>query len=242
MLPPREPATFPGLHVGIIMDGNGRWAQGRGLPRAAGHRAGAGAVRRTVEAAPDAGIGTLSLYAFSSDNWQRPAAEVSGLMRLFRTYLRKETERCVRNGVRVEMLGRRDRVAPSVRRLMEHAERVTAGGSTLRLRVAIDYSARDAILEAARRLGGGGEISREAFARALAGPAAEQPSPDLDLLIRTGAERRLSDFLLWEAAYAELVFLPVLWPDFSTADLKAAVADFHGRERRFGRIPDAATG
>ncbi|MGD8376765.1 MAG: di-trans,poly-cis-decaprenylcistransferase [Acidobacteriota bacterium] len=236
------PSTdYPGLHVGIIMDGNGRWAQRRGLPRLAGHRAGAAAVRRTVEAAPDLGVGTLTLYAFSADNWQRPRTEVAGLMRLFRTYLRKETERCIRNGVRVEMLGRRDRVSPSVRRLMEAAEHATQEGRTLRLRVAIDYSGRDEILEAARRLGGHREISREAFARELAGPAAGLPSPDMDLLVRTGGEHRLSDFQLWESAYAELVFLPVLWPDFATEDLKTAVHEFHRRERRFGRIPDVAT-
>jgi len=191
------------LHVAIVMDGNGRWAGRRGLPRVAGHRAGAEAVRRTVEAAPDLGIGALTLYAFSADNWKRPASEVAALMRLFARYLRTETPRLLKNGVRLEVVGRRDRLpAPLV---------------GLRLRLAVDYSARWAI--------GAGVVL-----------------PDVDLLIRTGGERRLSDFLLWESAYAELHFVETMWPDFGPAELAAAVAEFHARERRFGGLSEAVAG
>ena len=217
------------------MDGNGRWATGRGLPRVGGHRAGARAVRRAVKGAPELGVGTLSLFAFSSDNWQRPAAEVDALMHLLRTFLRREREGLQENGVRLEVFGRRDRLAPKVLRAIRATEEATAAGTTLRLRLAVDYSGRDAILHAARRLAPAGPRHREEFADALG--TAAGPAPDLDLLIRTGGEKRLSDFLLWEAAYAELVFMPLLWPDFTAADLAAAVEDFHGRERRFGRVP-----
>jgi undecaprenyl diphosphate synthase len=225
----------PGLHVGIIMDGNGRWATARGLPRGAGHRAGADAVRRVVEAAPDAGIGVLTLFAFSSDNWRRPATEVAWLMRIFRDYLREETARCVANGVRLEVIGRRDRLGPSLLRAIEASEVATAAGSTLWLRVAVDYSSRDAILRAAQCLRSGA-MSRESFGRLIGIVDHGSPLPELDLLIRTGGERRLSDFLLWEAAYAELYFTPAMWPDFGPDDLRGAVRDFSGRERRFGRV------
>lgn len=214
------------LHVGIIMDGNGRWAMARGFPRLLGHRAGIEAARRIVEAAPGHGIATLTLFAFSSDNWRRPADEVGALMRLMEWYLVHETARCVENGVRVEVIGRRDRLDPALRRAIESAERATAAGARLRLRMAVDYSARDAILAAAHGLS---EFSREAFERAI--------GPPVDLVIRTGGERRLSDFLLWECAYAELVFTRTMWPDFGPDDLAAAVREFHNRERRFGGIP-----
>jgi undecaprenyl diphosphate synthase len=217
------------------MDGNGRWATARGLPRGAGHRAGADAVRRVVEAAPDAGIGVLTLFAFSSDNWRRPATEVAWLMRIFRDYLREETARCVANGVRLEVIGRRDRLGPSLLRAIEAAEVAAAAGSTLWLRVAVDYSSRDAILRAAQCLRSGA-ISRESFGRLIGIVDHGSPLPELDLLIRTGGERRLSDFLLWEAAYAELYFTPAMWPDFGPDDLRAAVRDFSGRERRFGGV------
>ncbi|MBS1858540.1 MAG: di-trans,poly-cis-decaprenylcistransferase [Acidobacteria bacterium] len=217
------------LHAGIIMDGNGRWAVARGLPRIEGHRAGIDAARRVVEAAPDCGISTLTLFAFSSDNWRRPAEEVASLMRLLEWYLEHETGRAMANGVRLEVIGRRDRLDAALCRAILDAERATAGGERLHLRLAIDYSARDAILAAAR---GVAEWSREAFERAL-GPA-------VDLVIRTGGERRLSDFLLWECAYAELVFSRTMWPDFSAADLAGAVREFHSRERRFGEIPHVA--
>ena len=224
-------STSKPLHAAIIMDGNGRWATARGLPRLAGHRAGAEALRRTVEAAPDLGIGTLTVYAFSSDNWRRPPAEVSALMKLFHGYLRREQARCIEKGVRVSVIGRRDRLPRMLLPVMEGCERATAAGRTLHLRLAVDYSSRDAIMLAAAKLKG--RASREEFSRALGGP-------DVDLLIRTGGEQRLSDFLLWECAYAELVFTPVMWPDFCAADLSAALAEFQARERRFGELPKAA--
>ncbi|MDQ3555405.1 MAG: di-trans,poly-cis-decaprenylcistransferase [Gemmatimonadota bacterium] len=237
------PPPPEGLHVAIIMDGNGRWASQRGWPRAAGHRTGAQVVRRVVEAAPDVGIGTLTLYAFSSDNWGRPPREVGVLMRLFRAYLLAETQRCVENGVEMRVIGRRDRLPPVLLRAIDAAESATRGGRKLHLRIALDYSARDAILTAASRLGEGEEPSREEFSRLL-GEAVNSPDPlpDVDLLIRTGGEQRLSDYLLWECAYAELSFPRVMWPDFGTAELERAVRDFHSRERRFGRLPQAVAG
>lgn len=199
------------LHVAVVMDGNGRWAAARGLPRRAGHRAGARTVRRIVECAPSHGIGVLTLFAFSSDNWRRPEGEVTALMRLFETYLRGETARCVAEGVCVRVIGRRDRLGESLLHAIGAAERATSDGGHLQLNIAVDYSSRHAI--------GVGERL-----------------PDVDLLIRTGGERRLSDFLLWESAYAELNFTPRQWPDYTSADLAEAVAEFHTRERRFGGL------
>jgi len=219
------------FHAAIIMDGNGRWALGRGLPRTAGHQAGAEAVRRVVEAAPGVGIGILTLFAFSSDNWQRPRAEVQALMALLGKFVDAEIGRSVANGVKVQVIGRRDRLDPVLRRAIARAEAATAGGERLRLRIAVDYSGRDAILAAARRAK---PISREGLERAL-GPA-------VDLLIRTGGEQRLSDFLLWECAYAELVFSRRLWPDFGADDLSGAVREFRTRQRRFGRVPEPPPG
>ena len=227
----REMDGGAGLHVAIIMDGNGRWAVARGLPRVAGHRHGALAVRRTVEAAPSLGIRTLTLYAFSSDNWRRPPEEVSALMQLLLDYLRKETAKCIEKGVRVSLIGRRDRLSQKLRDGVEAAEDATAQGRRLHLRIAVDYSARDSILQAARLLSPN-RTTREQFGRAL--------GEDVDLLIRTGGEQRLSDFLLWEAAYAELHFTRRMWPEFQAADLEAAVRDFHSRQRRFGTVPEAA--
>jgi undecaprenyl diphosphate synthase len=218
--------TLGGLHVAIIMDGNGRWASQRHLPRVAGHRAGVEALRRIVEACPGLNIATLTVYAFSSDNWKRPPAEVSALMKLFHNYLRKECSRCQEKGVRISVVGRRERLPPLLLPEIERAETLTAGGSRLHLRLAVDYSSRDAILAAAERLGAG--LSRRSFSNAL--------GPDVDLLIRTGGEQRLSDFLLWECAYAEFLFASKMWPDFQAADLSAAIADFHARDRRFGAI------
>jgi undecaprenyl diphosphate synthase len=223
------------------MDGNGRWAVQQGLSRAAGHQAGADAVRRVVETAPETGVAILSLFAFSSDNWRRPAVEVAWLMRLFREYIRTETARCVSNGVRLEVIGRRDRLGLSLLRAIEAAEVATSGGTRLRLRVAIDYSGRDAILRAAQCLRQRA-LSRESFARLVAIVDHSAPVPELDLLIRTGGERRLSDFLLWEAAYAELYFTALMWPEFGPDALRAAVQDFSSRERRFGGLPDQAIG
>jgi undecaprenyl diphosphate synthase len=229
-------------HVAIIMDGNGRWAARRGLPRTAGHAQGAKAVNGVVEAAarPESGIGWLTLYAFSSDNWGRPVREVRSLMRLFGRYLEKEVPRCVANGIRLEVVGRRDRLPAALVGRIEEAERRTALAATpgLTLRLAIDYSARAQILgtvAAARRLNGGAPLDAESFGRLLAGGA-----PDVDLLIRTGGEQRLSDFLLWESAYAEIHFTPTLWPDFDATALARALAEFARRDRRFGRILEEA--
>jgi undecaprenyl diphosphate synthase len=208
------------------MDGNGRWAVARGLPRIAGHVAGVEAVRRTVEAAPPAGIGVLTLFAFSSDNWRRPPEEVQALMQLLAAYLESETGRCVANGVRLEVIGRRDRLDAALAAAIERAEASTAAGDRLRLRVALDYSGRDAILAAARAAC---DLSFGAVANAL--------GPVVDLLIRTGGERRLSDFLLWESAYAELIFTRTMWPDFDSTGLEAAVHEFRSRQRRFGAVP-----
>ncbi len=217
-----------GLHAAIIMDGNGRWAASRGLPRIAGHSVGADAVRRTIEAAPSLGISVLTLYAFSADNWRRPPREVGALMKLLGRYLVQERDRCIANGVRLQAIGRRDRLPESLRGLLEQTERATAGGHKLHLRLAIDYSSRQAILDAMRAVGHGDSVSAESMSRAI--------GPDVDLLIRTSGEQRLSDFLLWECAYAEMVFTPRMWPDFSTEDLAAAVREFHGRDRRFGGV------
>ena len=227
------------LHVAIIMDGNGRWASQRGRPRTVGHRAGAEAVRRVVEAAPGCGIGTLTLYAFSSDNWKRPRGEVATLMALFRRHLRHEEERLVRNGVRLRIVGRRDRLPLPLRAAMRRAEEATSGGRTLDLQIAIDYSAQETLLRAAEKLRGAA-VTRQTLERAI-GSAMHLPEAtrEVDLLIRTGGEQRLSDFLLWEAAYAELYFTAVKWPDFGAEELQLAVAAFHDRERRFGALPEA---
>jgi len=226
------------LHVGIIMDGNGRWAARRGLPRTAGHRAGADAVRRVVEAAPELGITTLTLFAFSSDNWRRPRDEVATLMGLMRRYLRAELARLIESDVRLTVIGRRDRLPDGLSDDIAVAERRSASGTRLNLRIAIDYSARDAIASAAAAWRGELPPSRDEFRRLLAAPSGGDHD-DVDLLIRTSGEKRLSDFLLWEAAYAELCFLDVLWPDFGAADLRAALVDFHRRERRFGGVGSA---
>ena len=219
------------------MDGNGRWAERRGLPRTAGHRAGAKAVERIVEAAPAAGISTLTLYAFSSDNWSRPMPEVAALMRLFRSYLKSRRDRAVENGVAVEVIGRRDRLPVSVLREIAETEAASAGGTLLRLRIAVDYSARDAILRAALRAADVPDLDRDRFARLLAEVDHSRPEvPPVDLLIRTGGEQRLSDFQLWESAYAELFFTEAMWPDFGRADLEECVARFRSRERRFGAL------
>ena len=237
-----SPVRSTPLHVGIIMDGNGRWATRQGHSRVEGHRAGAAMVRRLVEAAPDAGIGVLTLFAFSADNWRRPKTEVGWLMRLFREYLRAERERCVATGVRLEVIGRRDRIGRILRAAVEEAERDTAQGTRLHLRIALDYSSRDAILRAAQCLQSGTVPSRDSFGRLLAIVDHGIPVPEVDLLIRTGGERRLSDFLLWEAAYAELHFSPLMWPEFGPAALQEAVRDFGTRERRFGGLSDVAAG
>jgi undecaprenyl diphosphate synthase len=226
------------LHVAIIMDGSGRWAVGRGLPRAEGHRAGRAAVRRTVVAALTQGIHTLTLFTFSTDNWGRPESEVAELMRIFEGFFLVEAPALVAQGVRISAMGRRDRLPEYLRDAIENVEASGAAEETLHVRLAIDYSGREAILAAACRFQQLSDESAESFARLLAGtePTAE-PVPDVDLLIRTGGEQRLSNCPLWEIAYAELHFTACLWPDFGAADLDAALQDFHTRRRRFGRIP-----
>jgi undecaprenyl diphosphate synthase len=229
------------LHVAVIMDGNGRWAAARGWPRLAGHRAGGEAVRRAVEAARELGIGTLTLYAFSSDNWRRPAEETSGLMRLFEEHLKKEVPKCIEQGIRINVIGRRDRLSSSLLAAVDQAERSTSAARDLWLRLAVDYSARDSILRAAEALRSQAPVTREAFAARLAEAGhSHAAATDVDLLIRTGGEQRLSDFLLWESAYAELFFLKKMWPDFGAADLEACLREFHSRNRRFGALPVAA--
>jgi undecaprenyl diphosphate synthase len=225
------------LHVAIIMDGNGRWAERRGLARGAGHRAGAEAVRRTVRAAPALGIGTLTLFAFSSDNWRRPATEVDLLMSLVGEFIRRETASCVENGIRVSMIGRRDRLARALRRSLAHAETATARGARLHLRIALDYSSREAIARAARRLSAAPDTSLETFGRLVSGACLDGPPVhEVDLVIRTGGEQRLSDFLLWECAYAELYFTDRMWPAFDETALREALDAFRSRERRFGGL------
>jgi undecaprenyl diphosphate synthase len=229
-----------GLHVAIIMDGNGRWAMRRGLPRIAGHRAGVAAVRRVVERALDLGIARLTLYAFSSDNWRRPASEVQSIFWLLRAFLRLEAERLRRRGARLQVIGRRDRLAKAVLREITRAEAITAAGCNLRLCVAIDYSSRDTITRAAvgvtSSLSSKESPSPDLF-RPLLAQALAMESGEVDLLIRTGGEKRLSDFLLWESAYAELLFTDRMWPDFDETDLDVALEEFNRRERRFGSVP-----
>jgi len=228
------------LHVAIIMDGNGRWATRRGLPRVAGHRAGVAAARRVVEHAPDIGVRYLTLYAFSSDNWRRPPAEVQRIFWLLRAFLRLETERMREKGARLQVIGRRDRLPRPVLQAIEKAEWSTAAGRRIHVRVAIDYSSRDAIARAA--VGAAATLSQEEpLSPDLLGPMLMQSlagdSGEVDLLIRTGGEKRLSDFLLWECAYAELLFTDRMWPEFTESDLDAAIEEFRHRERRFGGVP-----
>jgi undecaprenyl diphosphate synthase len=230
-----------GLHVAIIMDGNGRWATARGMPRTAGHQAGLRAARRIVESAVRQGVRTLTLYAFSTDNWQRPQREVGALMTLFRRALAIEGRRCLENGVRLTILGRRDRLPKSLVSTIDEVERATAHGTALHLRVAVDYSARDAIVRAASRVGAGEIPTRQRFSELLSEVDHDVAGArDVDLLIRTGGEQRLSDFLLWECAYAELLFSRRMWPEFGEEDLTEALNEFRRRERRFGTVTETA--
>lgn len=234
-------SNLPRLHVAVLMDGNGRWAVRRGLARSEGHRAGVAAVHQVVRAAPSLGIGTLTLYAFSSDNWGRPAGEVAALFNLLENYLREEAATFARDGVRLRVIGRRDRVPKNLLAAIEYAERLTASGRNLDLCIALDYSSREAILRAACWMLSSLEVSQREFARRLGDVIhSGGPAEDVDLLIRTGGERRLSDFMLWECAYAELVFSSRMWPEFEAEDLAAAIEDFRSRDRRFGRLPEAA--
>jgi len=235
-LPPSRP-----LHVAIISDGNGRWATSRGLPRSAGHRAGAQTARRIIEAAPRLGIHTLTLFALSSANWKRPAAEVSAILRIVHEYLLTETSHCIDEGVRLSIIGRRDRLPATLRQAIADSEAVTSQGTRLHLRLAVDYSAREAIYQAACRFYKVTELSQESFGSVLA-EVLRGGSTDVDLLVRTGGDQRLSDFLLWECAFAEFVFLSKRWPDFAVSDLEAAVREFGTRERTRGALPDAIAG
>jgi len=234
-------AQAPRLHVGIISDGNGRWATSRGLPRSAGHRAGAESARRVIRAAPRLGIHTLTLFALSSANWKRPAAEVNAILRLLHEYLLTETTHCIDEGVRLSIIGRRDRLPATLRQAVADSEAATANGTRLHLRLAVDYSAREAIFHASCRFYKVTELSPESFSSVLA-EVLRGGSTDVDLLIRTGGEQRLSDFLLWECAFAEFVFLQKRWPDFTAADLESAVKEFGQRQRTRGALPDAIAG
>jgi undecaprenyl diphosphate synthase len=225
------------MHVAVIMDGNGRWALRRHLPRSAGHRAGAKAVDAVVESAARNGIETLTLYAFSAANWQRPPAEVSALFTLLRRYLSTQTQRCREQSIRINVIGRRDRLSAALLALIERSEAATRDCGGMLLRIAIDYSAQHSLIEACRRLQSGGVVDPVHFAAQLAAvDHSVEPAHPVDLLIRTGGEQRLSDFLLWECAYAELLFVEALWPDFDGAAFERAVHEFKGRDRRFGRI------
>ncbi len=226
------------LHVGVIMDGNGRWATRKGLARNRGHEEGVEAIGRVTKAAPDHGIGVLTLFAFSSDNWRRPEPEVTALMGLLRLYLRTKTAELAERGVRLTVIGRRDRLPDGLAAEIARAEAATVRGAQLHLRIAIDYSARDSILRAAAEVAGVDDaLSRERFAYLVTGEAGLR---DVDLVIRTSGEQRLSDFMLWECAYAEFYFTRRLWPDFGAKDLAAAMASFHRRQRRFGGLVAAA--
>jgi undecaprenyl diphosphate synthase len=232
--------TGSGLHVAIIMDGNGRWATQQNLPRVAGHRAGVAAVRRVVEHAPTLGIRVLTLYAFSSDNWARPAQEVRSIFWIIRAFLRLECERLRQQGVRLEAIGRRDRIPRPLLGEIERTESLTSQGSTVHLRIAIDYSGRTSIAAAAAScLSSPGVPITPDRMRAVITQTLTSDCGEVDLLIRTGGEKRLSDYLLWESAYAELSFTDRMWPEFDAADLECAVNDFRHRERRFGAVPAA---
>jgi undecaprenyl diphosphate synthase len=228
----------PPTHVAIIMDGNGRWAKARGLPRIAGHRAGAEAVRRTLTASVDLGIKYLTLFGFSSENWKRPVDEVSDLMGLLRHYIRGEIAELHRNGVRLRIIGDRAKLPNDIVGMIDNAETLTAANDRLNLAIALSYGGRAEIALAARRLAedaAAGRIALDAIDEdAFAARLLTAGMPDPDLLIRTSGEQRISNFLLWQTAYAELVFTPTLWPDFAKSDLEKAVRDFHGRDRRYG--------
>lgn len=229
-MPLQTPEPF---HVAITMDGNGRWATRRGLPRTAGHKSGVEVVRQIVEAAPDLGVTTLTLFAFSASNWKRPALEVEGLMLLLEAYLRTDARKFVESGARLSLIGRRDRLPARLVRSIEAVEAASAGGKAIHIRIAIDYSARESIARAALAWSALPSPTLDDLSRLVAGDAEAEA---VDPMIRTGGEKRLSDFLLWECAYAELWFTDTLWPDFTVAEFAAALADFQDRERRFGGL------
>jgi undecaprenyl diphosphate synthase len=228
----------PPAHIAIIMDGNGRWAKARGLPRTAGHKRGAESVRRTVEAAREMGVSYLTLYGFSSENWKRPAGEVSDLMGLLRLYLRSEIAALHKNGIRLRVIGDRNRLGTDIVRLIEDAEAKTADNIALTLVLALSYGGRQEIVEAARRIAhdvAAGRLAPDAIDDGvMAANLFTAGIPDPDLIIRTSGEKRISNFLLWQGAYAELVFIETLWPEFGRAELESAIRDYHGRDRRYG--------
>ena len=227
-------------HVAIIMDGNGRWASARGLPRTEGHRRGVEALRRTVRAAGDLGIDILTIFSFSSENWSRPPAEIRDLMGLLRRFIRNDLADLHKNGVHVRVIGERDDLAPDIRRLLEEAEDLTRDNTKLMLVVAFNYGARQEIARAAQRVAveiAAGRLPASALtAEAIAANLDTADLPDPDLIIRTSGEQRLSNFLLWQAAYSELVFVPTYWPDFDRSTLESAIAEYRRRERRFGGL------
>ena len=231
-------------HVAIIMDGNGRWAKARGMPRAAGHERGVEALRRTVEAAPKLGIQYLTVFSFSTENWRRPAAEVSALFGLLKAYVQRDLSRLTKQGVRIRILGRREGLPADIAELVSKAERETEHNSDFCLNIAFNYGGREEIIRAAHKLIGAiqrGEIAADAVDESLFGNYLDTAGiPDPDLLIRTSGEYRLSNFLLWQAAYAELVFTDTLWPDFDRASLEQAIAEYQSRERRFGAVSPGA--
>ncbi|MSO75197.1 MAG: isoprenyl transferase [Alphaproteobacteria bacterium] len=231
------PAPVP-RHIAIIMDGNGRWAKARGLPRIAGHHQGVNAVRACVQACTDLGIGYLTIYAFSSENWKRPAAEVDDLMGLLRLYIRREVSELLRNGIRIRFIGERGRLALDINRLIDESEQRTEANRRLTLTVAVNYGGRQEILDAVRTLAcraRAGEIDPDTIDETMFGHALQTAdTPDPDLVIRTSGEQRVSNFLLWQSAYTEFVFTPTLWPDFGRADLESAIREFQSRERRYG--------
>jgi undecaprenyl diphosphate synthase len=234
--------SVPGVprHVAIIMDGNGRWAASRGLPRVEGHRRGVEALRKTVRAAGEIGIQCLTIFSFSSENWQRPVSEIRDLMGLLRRFIRNDLAELHSNGVRVRVIGERDNLDPDIRRLLEEAEQLTRENTSLSLIVAFNYGARDEIARAVRRIAervAGGELKPDAITEDMIGANLDAADiADPDLIIRTSGEQRLSNFLLWQAAYSELVFSPVYWPDFDRATLEAAIEEYRRRERRFGGL------
>ena len=231
-------STAVARHVAIIMDGNGRWAKRRGLPRTLGHRAGVNALKRTVEAAPNLGVEWLTVFGFSTENWRRPASEISELMTLLKAYVESDLERLVREGVRVRIIGRRQGLAPDILAVIDRAEQRTRHNERFNLQVAFNYGGRADIADAARAFAAEcvakGEVPTDLAEQDLERRLSTVEGPAVDLIVRTSGERRLSNFLLWEAAYAELVFQDVLWPDYGPADLKAAVEEFGARERRYG--------
>lgn len=234
------------FHVGIIMDGNGRWATERGLNRISGHSRGARRVSEIVRACPDLGVTHLTLYAFSTENWRRPLEEVEGLMRIFRQYIRNKMESLRAHDVRVQFIGMRHRLPQRLQRLIDDLEDQTRDCQGLRLTIAIDYGGRDEIVRAVQKISGdlkSGKILAEDITESLMSRSLDTAHlPDPDLIVRTSGEHRVSNFLLWQAVYAEYVFPPITWPEFSASSLEDAVASYRTRQRRFGEVSEPATG